>query len=154
MDWIEPVYDRTQEDVDSAREAMAQLMASGVSLDDPQVAELKGCLNATDFNRIWTDVAVLFEILQENELIAFTFPQRVFTKETIPNKSVIAALLYGVSIVAVFGGIAECEVPGDLVNYEQVNAAELILHLTHENIKNMNIPSRHAGAVVANDWSE
>lgn len=62
--WVEPVTDRTQEDVDHAKE----LIAGWHSLTEGQKAEylagLKGCLNSTDLERMENNIQILIDVLE------------------------------------------------------------------------------------------
>lgn len=62
--WLTPVTDRTQHDVDYAIEKLKfwkEQMASGII---PETFELKGTLNPTDLNRIEGNISYLFNYLR------------------------------------------------------------------------------------------
>ena len=59
-DWTEPIYDRTQEDVDYAKNRIAYFKANGGITDG---INLKGCLNYTDVNRIEDNTDYLADLL-------------------------------------------------------------------------------------------
>lgn len=83
--WIEPIYDRSQSDV----ERISQLNKKGYySLTDEEKQEWlqnsKGCLNKSDLNRIENNIKVIYDMLGEDKAIA-TYPE-------IPNVSYYTAL--------------------------------------------------------------
>ena len=59
--WIEPVYDRTQADVDYAKLKLAQWSVRNFTADSPFVMDLKACLNFYDINRIEGNTEILAE---------------------------------------------------------------------------------------------
>lgn len=64
-DWIAPVTDRTQEDVEYAQELIA---AGWEHMNAEQrkeyLAGLKGCLNASDLSRIENNIQILIDVLE------------------------------------------------------------------------------------------
>lgn len=64
-EWIPPVMDRTQDDVDLA----ARLMAAGwknltAEEQEKYLKGLKGCLNTSDLYRIENDIQILLDVLE------------------------------------------------------------------------------------------
>lgn len=60
-EWIQPVYDRTQADVDYARLKISQWSNDYYASDAPFVSDLKGCMNVRDLNRIEGNMEYLAE---------------------------------------------------------------------------------------------
>lgn len=64
-EWIEPVTDRTAEDVEYAKKLLAtdwQHMTKGQQKE--YLSGLKGCLNRADLERIETDIQILIDVLE------------------------------------------------------------------------------------------
>ena len=59
--WINPVYDRTQEDVEYAKQKIAEWIAADTMENSLVVHDLKGCLNVSDLNRIEGNIKYLAE---------------------------------------------------------------------------------------------
>ncbi len=59
--WINPVYDRTQADVDYAKLKIAQWASGYFPNDSTFVMDLKGSLNASDLNRIEGNMQYVYE---------------------------------------------------------------------------------------------
>lgn len=60
-EWIQPIYDRTQADVDYAKLKIAQWSNDYYASDAPFVSDLKGCMNVRDLNRIEGNMEYLAE---------------------------------------------------------------------------------------------
>lgn len=61
IQWIQPVYDRTQADVDYAKLKISQWSNDYYAGDSTFVSDLKGCLNVRDLNRIEGNMEYLAE---------------------------------------------------------------------------------------------
>lgn len=63
--WINPVTDRTQEDVDHAKELNA-LGWQGMNQEQKReyLAGLKGCMNRADFERIENNIQILLDVFE------------------------------------------------------------------------------------------
>ena len=63
--WIEPVIDRTQEDVDHARELLKKTWEEmTVEQKEEYLTGLKGCLNRPDLERIENNIQILLDVLE------------------------------------------------------------------------------------------
>lgn len=83
--WIEPIYDRSQTDV----ERLKQLNAKGyynLTSEEKQewLGDSKGALNKSDLSRIENNIKVIYDMLGEDKAVA-TYPE-------IPNVSYYSAL--------------------------------------------------------------
>ncbi len=64
-EWIPPVTDRTQDDVDlAARLISARWKNLTAEEQEEYLKGLKGCLNASDLDRIENDVQILLDVLE------------------------------------------------------------------------------------------
>lgn len=64
--WIEPVYDRTQADVDRLLELLAKIRYSALNADEKAEydTDLKGAINKSDLERIKNDAELLAEVYE------------------------------------------------------------------------------------------
>lgn len=128
-DWIEPVTDRTQEDVDHAKE----LIEGWYSLTEEQKAEylagLKGCLNSTDLERMENNIQILIDVLELDK------ESHVGAVPEIPTASYMADLKANVTAIreGYFVHAYTPEVPDAPYNtFQKFNDMEKILEDVHE----------------------
>lgn len=128
--WIDPVYDRTQADVDFALLKISEWIAGDVSGDSCAVYDLKGCLNVFDINRIEENIKYLADRLTEYYYKPDT-TSKSWTKADLPNASDIARILYNVTALrnAFVVPTDAPAVPEHMLGYEEVNAVEKNLDL-------------------------
>lgn len=63
--WIEPVTDRTQEDVEHAAELIAIAWDDMTAEQQEEyISGLKGCMNRNDFERIENNIQILLDVLE------------------------------------------------------------------------------------------
>ena len=124
MTWVEPVFDRTLEDVEEAR----RVLAAGGTLEN-----LKGCLNFTDLNRIEGDMAYLFGELQEigKRIEGIT---REWSETDIPLMDDIRRILINLDRLTEAFILPEDVpfVPERILRYNEVNDIEQLLYIIHE----------------------
>ena len=131
--WLDPVFDRTQEDVDFATKKIAEWIAADITGNPLVVYDLKGCLNVYDINRIEGNVAYLAE-----RLARYGYPPDVATKSWtsagMPNEGDIGRILYNVRalIDGFYEPSASPAIPEALLGYDEVNAVEKNLFLIKE----------------------
>lgn len=129
MEWITPVYDRTEEDVESARQQIAAWMQSIVAGLSVTTTDLKGCLNASDLNRIENNTAYLAE-----RLTTLNYPVQVVTKtwarDSLPNVEDVARIIANVqSLLDAYYRYSEAEdLPDSMLGYAEVNSIEQNLY--------------------------
>lgn len=127
-EWISPIYDRKQSDIDYA---LSQIRSGNSS------SEYKGCFNVTDINRIENDCRYIADRLN-----VLKYTNTITTKSwdmyDVPNVTEIARLINNVSalINAYYRPADSPDLPTTLLTYEQVNALEknlyMIKHLIDE----------------------
>lgn len=94
--WIPPVTDRTQEDVEHARDLIA---AGWENLTAAQKSEylagLKGCLNVSDLSRIENNIQILIDVLELDNISHVgavpEFPTDTYFSDMRSNVSAIRA---------------------------------------------------------------
>lgn len=131
--WIEPVFDRTQEDVDYAIQKIAEWITADITGNPLMVHDLKGCLNVSDINRIESNVEYLSQQLASYYYTPDT-NIKSWTKVGTPNENDIKRILYNVRalIEGFYQQSNAPDVPVSLVGYEDVNAVEKNLSLIKE----------------------
>lgn len=143
--WISPVHDRTQSDIDYAISQIAQGNNS---------SELKGCFNVVDINRIENNVRYIADRLN-----VLKYTNTVETKSWdmygLPNVTEITRLINNVSklISAYYRPENAPDLPSTLLTYEQVNALEKNLYMIKHLIDSEENQFRFCGTVICGeDW--
>ena len=135
-EWILPVYDRTQGDVNFAISKIAEWRKSG----SKDVYELKGCLNVSDINRIENNMRFL-----SDELSAlYYFPHadcKSWDKSGLLNTADVNRIIGNLQkiINAYYQRADAPDVPNNMLTYSQVNDIEENLYLI-KNILDEMIP--------------
>lgn len=140
--WITPIFDRTQEDVDYAIFKLDEWKANGTT----DIYELKGCLNVSDINRIEKNIQYLSDKLSEQ----CYFPHAItktWDMMGLPNMNDINRIIGNIRniIMAFFQKSTSPDLPNNMLNYEQVNAIEENLYLIKEILDNMVSSYRECG---------
>ena len=144
-DWTEPIYDRTQEDVDYAKRQIAYFKANdGI----PDVTYYKGCLNFGDVNRIEHNTEYLADLLIS--LYYFNTISRNSSSWVINSRldtTNVSRIINNVAILqsAYYTPIGSPDLPTTLTHYEQVNSVEKCLYLLKEMIDDMVSSFRECG---------
>ena len=136
--WQEPVFDRTQGDVDYAKSQLS----NGINN-----VEYKGCFNVTDINRIENNTRYLADML----LSLYYFNTITTTSSWARN-----SLLYQQHIDRIISNVSKVwsawhkpanapTLPNTLLDYEQVNNVEKNLYLLKEMLDNMVASFRECG---------
>lgn len=134
--WKEPIYDRSQEDVEFAIQKIAEWKIGNNG--NIQTYDLKGCLNVSDLNRIEGNIEYLSE-----QLSKLAYPPDTSTKvwnvSGLPNEQDISRILYNVRaiIAAYYQQSNAFPVPSSMLSYEDVNAVEQNLALIKELLDSM-----------------
>lgn len=119
--WIEPVFDRTQTDVEFAIAQISEWKKNGFTT----TSELKGCLNTTDMNRIENDIQFLSDRL--TSLYYFSvIDTKTWNRSMLPTITEIERILGNVQnlIRSYFQSNSAPPVPETMLTYEQVNHIE------------------------------
>lgn len=125
-EWIEPIFDRTQADVDYAIAKLSELREVGGENN----VFLKGACNYTDFNRIEGNIQYLRERL--NAL--YYYPEtetKTWNRNGLPNTKDISRIIDNIQeiIAAFFQDPSAPELPDNMLTYKQVNDIEENLYL-------------------------
>ena len=142
--WTNPVYDRTQEDVDYAKTQIAYFKANGGITDG---INLKGCLNYTDVNRIEYNTYYLADLLISLYYFNTISRHRAWRMGNIFDNTHVNRVINNVAILqsAYHTPTGSPDLPTTLTHYEQVNSVEKCLYLLKEMIDNMVSSFRECG---------
>ena len=151
MRWIVPVVDRTLRDV---QDALAQIEAWRTQVANgqtPTVTELKGCLNATDLNRIESNTRYISQFLQ-----GYGFQTNVTTKvdwtdESLPNAADVNRIINNIKEIRdkYYEPAGMPSLPQTMVSFSDINAIEQSLLLFREMLLGMVGAFRRSGTFVA-----
>lgn len=135
--WIEPIYDRTQSDVEYAKSRIKYFKENGGITDG---VNLKGCLNTDDLNRIEYDTQYISDML--NALYYFnniTTHSDIWYMGSVPYVNHLNRIIDNVSKLqtSYFKPSGAPNLPNTLTHYEQVNSIEKCLYLLKVMIDDM-----------------
>lgn len=136
--WIEPIFDRTDEDVEFAREQISKWIAEELSGNPIETYDLKGCLNLVDLNRIEGNINYLNETL-----IKLHYPpgasSKTWERSGLPTARDISRILNNIRlIISVYHQQENApEVPESMGSYTDINAIEENLLLIKQLIDSM-----------------
>jgi hypothetical protein len=160
MPWTQPIYDRTNDDVQDAK---AQIAAWLADPDAAVVTDLKGCLNPADMNRIEGNMQYL-----EEQLVGIGFRPDVATFKTdwaYTDYSTLTTGWRAANIGRILGNLsalvdvlppayATRPVPDDMVHYPQINDIEYIQEKILSFVTDTIDSYRYSGAVISGDiWA-
>lgn len=136
-EWISPIYNRTQADVDYAK-AQIQLGNNSVGF--------KGCFTVTDINRIENNCRYIADRLNVL-LYTNSITTKVWDMYGLPNITEVKRLINNADalIKAYHQSPDAPALPETLLTYEQVNALERNLYLIKHLIDNEENEFRHCG---------
>lgn len=141
-EWISPIYDRTQADVDFAISKIAEWRDSGST----DVYDLKGCLNVSDINRIENNIQFL-----SDKLSALYYCPNVncksWDKSGLPNTADVNRIIGNLqkTINAFYRGESAPDVPDNMLTYTQINAIEENLYSIKNILDEMTLLFRECG---------
>ena len=128
--WQEPVFDRTQADVDYAKAQLKQRINS---------VALKGCLNWEDLNRIEINIEGLANELSNLYYFADVLAYTTWNDSDIPRMPDIIRITDNIRTLweKFYKPPDSVDLPDTLLTFEQVNAIEKNLYLIKELLDDM-----------------
>lgn len=134
MTWLTPVFDRTTADVAFALQKLAEWKQNPTAMYD-----LKGCLNASDINRILSNNQYLGEKLNEYLYIVGYKIFDAVMEDSIFFRRDVATIIEDTQRLLddYFTPINAPPLPDTLLSFEQVNALEENQHLLKKMIDDM-----------------
>lgn len=142
-EWKEPVFDRTQADVDYAKSQLAKNINN---------VKYKGCFNVEDISRIEGNTQYLSDILN-NLYYRNAVDTRIYKQGTVLSVSHIDRIMNNISVLwgKYYTPAGAISLPKTLLTYEQVNALEKNQHLIKEMLDNMIASFKECGAFVCGE---
>lgn len=143
-EWKEPVFDRTQEDVDYAKTQLS------LGIND---VEYKGCFNPLDINRIEGDTQYLSDALNTLRYANKVSTVQNWAKESLPYKSHLDRIINNVSVLwgKYYKPAGSVDLPTTLLTFEQVNALEKNIYLLKEMLDDMISSFRECGTFACGE---
>ena len=96
--WIEPILDRTEEDVEFEREKDSRSIAEELSGDPIETYDHKGCLNVVDLNRIEGNINYINETLAKIHYPPGT-SSKVWERRELPTERDVSRILYNIRLI-------------------------------------------------------
>lgn len=137
-EWIAPIYDRTQEDVEFAITQIAKWITADITGHRITAYDLKGCLNTSDLSRIEGNVAYLAE-----KLSGYGYSISVTTKDwsrsDMPTERDVARITNNVAelIASYYKPVGATSVPTQMMLYSEINDIERNLYLIERLLDSM-----------------
>lgn len=141
--WMSPVHDRKQSDVDYA---ISQI-AKGIN-----TSEYKGCFNVSDINRIENNVRYIADRLNVLKYTN-TIETKSWTIYGLPDVTETTRLINNVQkiINAYYRPENSPDLPNTLLTYEQVNALEKNLYMIKHLIDSEENQYRFCGTIICGE---
>ena len=129
-EWIEPVFDRSQSDIDYAK----QQLSMGINN-----VEYKGCFNTSDANRVENNTRYLADKLNEAYYFTDITTDTTWSKNSFFYKAHVERMISNVGslLSAYFTPNGSAALPPTLLHYEHINAIEKNLYLIKEMLDDM-----------------
>lgn len=123
--WIDPVFDRTEQDVAFAKEQIQKWIEQTLAGNLSETYELKGCLNLSDINRIEGNIQYLSDEL-DRLLYEPGVSCKVWEKSGMPTERDIRRILTNVRllIASFYQQEGTSEVPDKMALHTDINAIE------------------------------
>ena len=151
MRWIVPVVDRTLNDVQNALAQIEMWRAQVASGQTPTVTELKGCLNATDLNRIESNTRYISQLIREHGYQTNVTTKVDWTDESLPNAADVNRIINNIKEIRnkYYEPAGMPSLPQTMVSFSDINAIEQSLLLFREMLLGMVGAFRRSGTFVA-----
>ena len=129
-EWKAPVFDRTQADVDYAKQQLAK---------KSNTTEYKGCFNVTDINRIENNTRYLADTLYSLYYFNYLTTFSDWNRSGLPTQPNIDRIISNIDkLWSVWDKPPDAlELPATLTTYEQANHIEKNIHLLKEMLDDM-----------------
>lgn len=132
-EWMEPVFDRSEEDVEYAK-------AYNKSPSESAASEYKGTLNASDLNRIENNCEYLSELLHSSGYMSHVTVKTDWSMADFPTLAEFTRIR--TNITELMRAYAQAEDMPDMrtdsrTDYVEINNMEFDLYMINEMIANM-----------------
>ena len=123
MEWIEPIFDRVQADVEFA----IQQMQRWRDTDSSETTDLKGCFNVSDMNRIENNIQYLSDNLSDNYYFSDVVT-KTWKKGDLPTVADIDRVIENTRTIVLSVCDDAPELPTTLLTFVDVNTLEHTLY--------------------------
>jgi len=149
--WIVPVVDRTLRDVQDALAQIEMWRTQVANGQTPTVTELKGCLNATDLNRIEGNTMYISQLIREHGFQTNVTTKVDWTDESLPNATDVNRIIDNIKEIRnkYYEPAGMPSLPQTMVSFSDINAIEQSLLLFREMLLGMAGAFRRSGTFVA-----
>ena len=147
-EWKTPIFDRTQADVDYAKQKIAEWIAADITNASLVGYDLKGCLNASDLNRIEDNIVYLAEQLTQYGLSP-SINSGSWVVSDMPNENDITRIINNIRVLvdSFYQHPDAPTLPNGISEYDEVNAIEHNLSLIKALIDGMVDSFKKSGTV-------
>ena len=147
MRWIVPVVDRTLLDVQDALAQIEVWRTQVANGQTPTVTELKGCLNATDLNRIEANTRYISEFVRGYGYQTNVTTKVDWTDECLPNVDDVNRIIDNIKEIRdkYYEPAGMPSLPQTMVSFSDINAIEQSLLLFREMLLGMAGAFRRSG---------
>ena len=151
MRWITPVVDRTLRDVQDALAQIEMWRTQIANGQTPTVTELKGCLNATDLNRIEANTRYISQLIREHGFQTNVTTKVDWTDECLPNVDDVNRIIDNIKEIRnkYYEPVGVPSLPQTMVSFSDINAIEQSLLSFREMLLGMVGAFRRSGTFVA-----
>ncbi len=151
MRWIVPVVDRTLLDVQNALAQIEMWRTQVANGQTPTVTELKGCLNATDLNRIEANTKYISQFIREYGFQTNVTTKVDWTDECLPNVDDVNRIIDNIEEIRnkYYEPAGMPSLPQTMVSFSDINAIEQSLLLFREMLLGMVGAFRRSGTFVS-----
>ena len=145
MSWIEPIYDRTQSDVDYALAMIEHFKDVEGGVTDG--LDLKGCVNVSDLTRIDRNIIYLCDELWKYYYFCSVGTSQAWSTSRIPDTWEINRIIGNIQglLSAYYKPENAPNLPKTLLSYTDINAIEENLFRIKEMLDNMIADFRECG---------
>lgn len=147
MRWIVPVVDRTLSDVQDALAQIEVWRTQVANGQTPTVTELKGCLNATDLNRIEANTRYISQFIRGYGYQTNVTTKVDWTDESLPNAADVNRIIDNIKEIRdkYYEPAGMPSLPQTMVSFSDINAIEQSLLLFREMLLGMVGAFRRSG---------
>ena len=149
--WIEPVTDRDAADVAAASVAIAAWQLE----DNPVITDLKGCLNASDLNRIGNDLKWLVENSYTYGNYAFDYDVKdTWSNDDLLTTTAVAELITNETNLLTTmlpNTFTTADFPSNIDVYDKVNLLEQNLCISNKYIVDSKRSQHYVGATIVGE---
>lgn len=148
MEWQEPIYNRSATDLLQAEQQIKRWIRSMANGQSIMMTDLRGCLNASDLNRISNNIQYLYSKLVDLSYSTYVPALKEWTINDIPNKVEINDIINTLGELTT--RLLPTSFPLEIKDYADVNELEYLLKLMKDLVEIVLDRKEYVGATIAN----